>query len=273
MKVPFGFFKSNGALTPAQISASFTSRVSANGGSLNPVEQSAILQLVTDLMASGVWNSMKVIYPMVGGNASSCAVNLVDSNYLGTFSSGWSFSNFGATPNGINCYMLTQFNPFLQYSNADNTSFSYYSRTDNTFNSTEIGCQTSNAVTDRVALSIYYGGSFSSDQNNYTNGRITVSTGVTPTTGLYATSRTSTSTMKAYKNGTQFGSTNVNTNTSPLPNCILTVGAINFNDGINWVSTTRECAFAHAGLGLSDAQAASLYTNVQSFQTSLGRAV
>ena len=88
----FGFFKSSGGLTPAQISASFTARVIANGGSLTTTEQNAILALVTNLVNNGLWRKMKLIYPFVGGTASSCAVNLVDSNYTATFSSGWTFS-------------------------------------------------------------------------------------------------------------------------------------------------------------------------------------
>ena len=48
--------------TPQQISANFTSRVIANGGSLTTTEQNAVLALVTNLQNNGLWDKIKIIY-------------------------------------------------------------------------------------------------------------------------------------------------------------------------------------------------------------------
>jgi hypothetical protein len=269
--IGYGTFKKNGP-SPAVISADFTARVVANGGSLSPVEQSAVLQLVIDLMSSGVWNKMKYIYPMVGGSAASCAVNLVNSSYKGTFSSGWSFSNFGALPSGSNCYMNTGFIPSVVFSDASNTSWSYYSRTDDASNGFELGAQNGFVITDRIAMSSYYTGLNYSNMNNFdVTGQI--SNTATNTDGLYVMTRTSSTNHQFFRKGVQLGATNVNTMTTPLPTSQITIGAINFNDGVSYVSTDRECAFTHSGLGLTSAQVVAFDTNVQTFQTSLGRQV
>ena len=46
--------------TPQQISANFTSRVIANGGSLTTTEQNAVLALVTNLQNNGLWDKIKI---------------------------------------------------------------------------------------------------------------------------------------------------------------------------------------------------------------------
>jgi len=262
----FGFFKNS----PQQISANFTSRVIANGGTLTVTEQNAVLALVTNLQNSGLWNKILAIYPFVGSSAASCAVNLVSDNYKGTFSSGWTFASTGATPTGANTFMrCNNFNTLTllpQFS----TSFSYYSRTNNTFNGSDFGCQL-NPSTDRVGCSIYFSSFSYADLNNFTTGRIGVAS--TNTRGLYLMSRETNSLMKFYRNNLQYGATNTTLMTTALPNAIYAVGAIDFNDGINYSSTNRQCAFAHMGVSLTQSEALNFYNNVQTFQTSLSRQV
>jgi len=250
----------------------FFDRVIAAGGTLTTTEKNATNSLVLGLKSNSIWSPMKAIYLMIGGTSNSCAQNLTSTSYVGTFSSGWSFASTGATPSGTNCFMYTQLNPNSAFSDANSSCFSYYSRTNNTFSGTECGCQTNiSSPTDRVALSAYYGGSSYFDQNNFTNGRLSFTT--SNTAGMFVMSRTSSKIQKGYKNGTQQGSTNTNTQTSPLPNANYTVGSLNFNDGVNWNGTNRECAFAHLSDGLTDTQIANLYTVVQAFQTTLSRQV
>jgi hypothetical protein len=271
---PFGFINNiftttSGYDADAQ---AFFNRVVAAGGTLTTTEEQATNSLVLGLKSYSIWSPMKAIYPMIGGTANSCAQNLTSTLYVGTFSSGWSFASTGATPSGTNCFMYTQLNPSLVYADANSSCFGYYSRTNNTFNGTECGCQTNiSSPTDRVALSAYFSGAAYFDQNNFTNGRLSFTN--SNTAGMFVMSRTSSTIQKGYKNGTQQGSTNTNTQTSPLPNANYTVGSLNFNDGVNWSGTNRECAFAHLSDGLTDTQVANLYTVVQAFQTSLSRQV
>lgn len=262
--------KGTAPTTPAAISADFTARVVAAGGSLTATEQNAVLALVTSMIANGTWAKTKVIYPMVGGSANSCAQNLVNSSYVGYFFGGWTFASTGATPNGTNAWMNTFFIPSNSLT-AASSAFGYYSRSNTSGAYTDMGTQPNISLPNRVGLALNYSGTAYFDLNNYNLGRLTV-TGTT-STGLYMMSRTSTTVMKAYRNGAQFGTTNTNTMTDVLPNSTMFVGGMNFNDGINFGYTNRECAFAHMSDGLSDAEASSLYTNVQTFQTSLSRQV
>jgi hypothetical protein len=59
--IGYNTFKKKGGPSPAVISADFTSRVIANGGSLTTTEQNAILALVTNLVNNGLWGKMKLI--------------------------------------------------------------------------------------------------------------------------------------------------------------------------------------------------------------------
>jgi hypothetical protein len=45
------------------------------------------------------------------------------------------------------------------------------------------------------------------------------------------------------------------------------------NNGISAFYTTKECAFASIGDGLTDTEASNFYTAVQAFQTTLSRQV
>jgi len=255
---------------PAVIVADFKARVIANGGSITTTQESACLTLVTNLVNNNLWSKMKIIYPFVGSTAASCAVNLVSSNFLGTFSSGWTFSANGGQPSGANTFLRANgFNPSLLLE-TNNTCFSYYSRTNNTSNGTDLGCQLTTFDTTRVAMSLYFGGTNSADLNNFTTGRITTSS--SNTRGLYLMSRESQTLMKFFKNASQIGQ-NVNNMTSLLPNAIYTVACLDFNDGINFSSSNRQCAFSHVSTSLTAAEALIFYNEVQAFQTTLGRQV
>lgn len=258
------------AYVPATIVAAFKARVIAAGGSITATQESACLTLVTNLVNNNLWSKMKIIYPMVGGTSNSCKINLVDANYTATFSSGFTFTALGVTGSGVNSYMKANgFNPSVQLTSF-NTCFSFYSRTNNTNTGSDLGCQL-NPSTDRVALGIYYAATTYADLNNFTTGRIGQAS--TNTTGLYIINRESNVLMKMYRNAVQFGSTNTTTMNTALPNAIYAVCALDFNDGINWSSTTRQCAFAHVSTSLTSAEALTFYNNVQTFQTTLSRNV
>jgi len=263
----FGILKN----TPQQISANFTARVTANGGTLTAGQQTAVLGLVTNLQKYGLWEKMKVVYPFVGSSAAACAVNLVNGNYKATFSSGWTFATTGATPTGANTYMLANgFNPYLLL-DPYNTSWSYYSRTNNTTNGFDLGVQNGFITTDRIAMSLYYAGSCYSDMNNSTLGEIATTT--PSRLGLFSMSRSSTVFQQFFRNGAQIGSTNTTSMTASLPNANFTFGTISFNDGTNYISCNRQCAFAHAGTGMSAIEQLNFYNSVQAFQTALSRNV
>ena len=73
----------------------FFDRITTSGGTLTTTEQNATNQLVLDMKSAGIWSAMKAIYPMVGASAAACAQNLKSASFTGTFSSGWTFCEYG----------------------------------------------------------------------------------------------------------------------------------------------------------------------------------
>jgi hypothetical protein len=99
--------------------AAFFARVTAAGGTLTTTEQNAVIQLVTDMKSTGVWNSMKAIYPMVGSSAAACAQNLKSASFTGSFTSGWTFASSGVTSNGTSAYFDTNCRATTNLTNFD----------------------------------------------------------------------------------------------------------------------------------------------------------
>jgi hypothetical protein len=240
-------------------------RVTTAGGTLTTTEKTAVNQLVIDLKANSLWTPMKAIYPMVGSSAAACAQNLKSSSFTGTFTSGWTFASTGVTPNGTSAYFNTALVPSTQLTQ-DSTHLSFYSRTDISGTQQEIGTQATNP--DRFNLELRYSGNLSSDQYNFLTGRVNVANA--NSTGFYVASRTNSSTHKVFKNSSQIGTTNTTiSGTLSLMTNALFIGAA--NGSANY--STKECAFASIGDGLTDTQASNFYTLVQIFQTTLSRNV
>jgi hypothetical protein len=234
-------------------------------GITDATQQSAINILVTDLKGYGVWSKMKAIYPFVGGTASTHKWNLKDPRDLDAafrlvFTGGWTHSSTGALPNGINAISNTFINPSVNLT-SNNTHLSYYSRTNITgINSIDIG---SFGVT-RLQMTLAYQNNFEADQYNTSTGRIITS--ITDTRGFFITDRTNSSTHKAFRNSTQLGTTNTGI-PGNIPNAV-----IQFGGGAGFYSP-RQVAFCSIGDGLTNTEAANLYTAVQAYQTTLSRNV
>lgn len=256
----------NGRFIPALFSdpdaLAFFDRVLAAGGSLTTTEQNAVTQLVLDMKSAGIWSAMKAIYPMVGASAAACAQNLKSSSFTGTFTSGWTFASTGVTGNGSSTYM----NTFLASNgnlSLNSTHLSYYSRTNNTYNASEIGYEFGGSDQTQIIINF---NNVNFDCVYNAPGAGTPRSGTT--SAFFVVSRTSSSLVKSYRNTTVIAtSTNV---PSTLNNNFFYVGARNSPGPI---PTNRECAFASIGDGLDDTQQTNFYNAVQAFQTTLGRQV
>jgi hypothetical protein len=250
-----------------------------NAGITDGTQMSAVDTLVTTLKTSGLWTKMKAVYPMVGGTALAHKFNLLNpvdstSAYALTFVGGWNHSVSGATPNGSNAYANTSiFNNVLTN---NNTHLSYYSKT----NVSEAGIEMGINGTSNVRIALYlrynstttYVNQFISTQYSITGNQ--VQTPSSDSLGYFIGSRTSDTVHKAYKNGAQLGSTNTTPNTVNITSGsrYIYLGALN-NLNIATGYSTKQCAFATIGDGLTDAEANTLTDAVQSFQTTLGRQV
>jgi hypothetical protein len=186
----------------------------------------------------------------------------------------WTFTPTGAKPNGTNAYMDTNFLPSTSYLN-NNTHISVYSRTNASGPSAcVIGTATNSNATPLIT--IYARDSIAGyimDAYNYTNNRITTSSTLS-SAAFFINSRTSSTVFKSFRNGTQLGTTNSSTNSNNITTCdkAMYIGALNYNGSAAQFSNYEQ-AFSSIGDGLTDAEAATLYTIVQQFQTALNRQV
>ena len=244
----------------------------AAAGITNLIQASAINTLVNDLKTYGLWTKMKAIYPFVGGSATSHKFNLkdprdLDASFRLAFFGGITHTSTGALFGGTNGNAITYFNPKTNQS-VGNIHLSVYSRTRYTRPQYSNDINTNISYTPSGWLSLRV--TSSSDNNEiFSTSDVPsgVASAVSTSAGYGIGSRTSTSMIKYYKNGSLLGS-NTLTNTHSYIDAYL---------GLNGISgayaSQAEYAFVTLGDGLSDTESTSLYTAVQKFQTTLGRQI
>jgi hypothetical protein len=243
--------------------------ITASG--ISGTEATATNQLVIDLKAANIWTKMKCIYPFVGNTASSQKWNLKDARDLDAafrlvFSGGGTFSANGYQGNGTNAFANTFLAPLSFYST--NMHLSYYSRTSAIGSVLEMGCAQipggggtnySMMSTARVA---YFG--------QTTNGTVNYLSQVN-SLGFFISQKLTNSSRKVFRNGIVNNSTST-TDSNNLPNTNAFINAFNDNGAAAFYSS-KQCAFASIGDGLTDAEALAFYNAVQTFNTTLGRQV
>lgn len=244
-------------------------------GITDATQQSAINTLVTDLKGYGIWTKMKAIYPFVGGTSSTHKWNLKDPRDLDAafrlvFSGGWTHSSTGALPNGTNGYADSFLIPSTSLS-VTSGHLSFYSRNNFEDTSCDFGSANRNAFNQPVApeniiLSRYTGLGFVAVYGTYnSNSQISNS----DSRGYYIVNRNSSTNTTAFKNNTKVLDF---AQTSGLSPNSLTIGCENLGT-LQIRFSSRECAFASIGDGLTDTEAANLNTAVQAYQTTLSRNV
>lgn len=260
----------------------------------DPTQQLAIKNLVGQLKRFDLWSKMKAIYPFIGGTAASHKWNLkdprdLDAAYRLVFYGGWTHSATGALGNGTNAYADTYFiasnaglalyDGHLSYYNRNSTaptkSESYIGVGSNTVNwvGKEMWMiwhdQATNPDT-MIAMQHTSTGTFGNDHGAAfaTNTR----------TGLWMQSRLTSdpTTLKIFNNGTALANATSNISGQAVNTRSIFINAWNnFTAGFPYAQNfcINECSFASIGNGLSNTDAANLYTIVQQYQTTLGRQV
>ena len=239
-------------------------------GITDPTQQSAIIQLVNDLQAYGLWSKMNAIYPFVGGTANTHKYNLKDPRDLDAafrlqFNGGWTHSSTGAKPNGIDGWANTYLkpNPVLPSTNAH---MSFYSRTNiQSGNTVDIG---ESPTSFTFYLSAHYSSGAGTPITNLYNGSAYLgpTASVPNTLGLFTSSRTGNTAWSVYRNSTALVD-----RTNPIVS--YPTGNVVFGRNQGHEYSAREFAFASLGQGLNATEVSNLYTAVQAFQTTLGRQV
>ena len=236
---------------------------------------SALNTLVNDLKTYGLWTKMKALYPFVGGTATSHKFNLKDPRddnaaYRLVFSGGWTHSSNGAKPNGTTGYANTFLIPSSNYPTTWDISMGFYSRTNIAEASNDLG--TYQTSTQCLAIQTRWSGAGGSVDTIYSQVYADISPYniVVPNTnssGLFTLTRTSTTSLKQFRNTTILGSS-TSTMYGSIPSTPISISNIGVGGG---AFSTREQAFTFIGNGLSDSDVSNLYTSIQKFQTTLGR--
>jgi hypothetical protein len=206
---------------------------------------------------------------MVGGTSTAHKFNLKDPRDLDAafrlqFNGGWTHSANGALPNGTNAYADTYLTPSTSLG-LNSTHLSYYSRT-NVTGAFQVDMGSLVNGSGQMYLIFNY--------NSQRYVAINNSGALTPllpnTTGLLIENRRNSTQIQSYKSGTLFNTTSVG---SVLLNSTKIWLGGNNNGGTLFGPSTKQCAFASIGDGLTDVEATNFYTAVQAFQTTLGRSI
>lgn len=239
-------------------------------GLTNSTEKAAAVALVVGLKDAGIWPLLRAAYFMLGGNAASHAVNWVSpGTYDLTWHGGITHSATGVAWNGTTGYADTGFAPSgVLTQNSEH--YSYYSRSTSIANGYDIGGAHNTGQFQWSGLGTY-ANQFSAYINNANTSTATVTVTIASGSGLWVGSRTSSTALSAYRNGSSIGA-NTNSNIWVQSTRTIFLGATNVS-GTPTQFSSREMAFASIGDGLTAGQVSDLYDLVQAFQTALGRQV
>ena len=235
----------------------------------NPTQQAAINTLVVDLKGYSIWTKMKALYPFVGGTASAHKFNLKDPRDLDAafrifWNGGVTHSSNGVKFGGGNAYGNTHLSAFTVLGQNSN-HISIYNR------NTDLSSNGYHGSSPPNYFMIGRGGGSPANWEYWPNVSNYISPLVaTPSNRFIIGTRTASNLSKLYVNGaTANSATHISTS---LPSQNFWFGALNSN-GSGAYYNNAELAFASLGDGLTDTEAANLYTAVQAFQTTLGRSI
>lgn len=228
---------------------------------------------VNTLKSDGIWTKLYALYPFVGTTEETNKYNLINTgSYLLGFNGSWTYNDNGVSANGTNTYANTSFNPSSSISDyITNSSLSVYVRTNTTSSGYDMGCESNIPVVgDRRTYFISKGGGNKAQYDIGTNQLISVAD-VTGSGFWTATvSGSSTNNQRIFRNGTSIA--NQTNNITQCADQAIYIAANNFRGTAN-AFTSESYSLASIGKGLTDSEAATYNTAVQTFQTSLNRQV
>lgn len=245
-------------------------------GNTDPTIDTATQNLFKDLKSNGIYTKVKAFYPMVGGTATAHKFNMVnpvdsDAAFRLTFTGSWTHSSTGALPSSA--YARTYFTPSTDLS-ATFIGVGFYSGTDAVTNTDQIDMGVNDGVGGNLWVSIRYKGSGLDDVLARNTSNSVLQNGGTPANsfGLVQTQREiseGVSTAKLFKESARVDS---KVDNGSLPTKEIYLGAFN-NNGSTSFYTNRECRTAFICQGMTEAEALTLESIIQDFQTTLGRNV
>ena len=251
--------------TPSSISvdpdaAAYLADVITSGGTLNPTISAATDTLFTSLKSAGLYSKMKVMYPYVGGTASSHSINAkLDKTFDITWYGGMTHGISGSTGNGSNGYGDTNFTT-NQFVDGNNSSFGIYVVNGDTNNGIHGGFMGSGT------LSIQLGTNRLGDwgwRHGSASFQRTANGGLTD--GSFIAIRTGNTEAQLYRN-----TVNVDTFVSATGS-LTSTSLLLFNMVGGSFYTNDTLGFSFFADGLTYAEVPILDGIINTFQTSLGR--
>ena len=245
----------------------------ANTAITSTADKTAINDFYLGLKSDGIYTKIKAMYFPIWGSAATCKWNLVnpvDSNpaFRLTFTTGWTYSSNGITPNGSSAYADTFITPSTHLS-LNSAHLSFYSRTNSTGTYTEMGV--ANNTTNLSAIQIvckWTDNKFYGQVNDYDFTDNTVADSL----GFFCGSRTASNVQKTFKNGSIV--TSKTAASTFLVGYSIPIGARYIQNVAGSPGYTnysnRQCAFASIGDGLTDTEATNFYTRVNTLMTYFG---
>lgn len=260
-----GNVKAGGAVAyDADALAYFT----ANTAITSAADKNAINTFYLGLKTDGIYTKIKAMYLPIWGSAASCKWNLINNRTFDlSFSTGWTFSSSGATPNGTSAYCNTFIIPSSNFNNTTFNHLSYYSRTNNNNIDFLMGSRNSNEtaliLSGRDTFWGYYcdnsGSTYRSSYNTTLRNTAAMSIGTQQGSNI-----------KVFRNNNLIAqNTEVKFALSTFGNRNIIVGAWDDNGTISNY-TNKQCSFVSIGISLSDTDVNNLYTRVQTLMTYFG---
>ena len=236
----------------------------------DPTQVTAINYLVKELVDNNLMGKCKVIYPMIGGDATRHRYNLVDvgANLL-TFIGGWTHGANGALPNGVNAYATTGFVPSTIVEN--NIHFSYYSRTNSQISDELIIGSNSLGLSPSTYLRIRDAGNQTQAYSSGIGTNQPTAFGTLDSRGLFMGNFQSDTLRQVIRNKTVLNQNTVNQALGKSTQQMYLSSYNNNNAPLTF--TNKECAFASVGNGMTNVEQSLFYDIIQEYQTILGRNV
>jgi len=239
-------------------------------GITDSTQIAAINQLVTDLKTNSLWTKLPVIYPFIGGTASTHKYNLkdpvdADASFRLTMHGGLTHDANGVTGNGSTGYMDTKFKD-SDFAGQNDAGVAVYCRNDFAsgakalYGAVDSGFQGLRFLPDLSGTA--YFSVFSSTGAGKTN---------SDTSGRWIHTRTGSSADRIYRNGSLFKANNQTSATNSTTANILLL-AVDYNNGaLKYQNSDANIAFFAFTTGLDDTDKVLLDGIIDDYNTTLGR--
>jgi hypothetical protein len=251
----------------------YTDRVNAfkNAGISDVTILNALNVADNRILSSTLNSKLKYWNPIVGGSSIFHRLNFIDiTKFIGVFTSGWTHSSSGMISNGTSAFMNTNFNPSLELA-VNNCHFGFSLNLGRVGSSGGLGSLQSNVPGSLMYAAVryvddYYYSFIGEEQTVISSSRYLNA----ETKGIYINSRTSSTSLKQYKNGV-LKNTVTGVNNGTLPNRNMYIGAMNVVWGVSYVNDSYTSMTY--GDGLTDSEALLLTSILNEFNTALSRNV